>query len=248
MTTTTLKRVLRYVSHFGLSAGLQAARLHVRPQSVVRIKLPGIEHPIWARAGTSDVETFEEVFVARQYDLPFADFKPRHILDLGANVGYASVYFAARWPLARILAIEPSGKNLAFLERNTRAWNCITPLQAAVWSHSTVVRIANPGDEANAYRMSEAAAAQPEGIPAYTVDELIARLGCERLDLLKMDVEGAESEIFKNRTGWLDRINVMMIELHDRIVPECARVLYDALRGRRFRQEIVGGNLAIDFR
>ena len=50
------------------------------------------------------------------------------------------------------------------------------------------------------------------------------------------------------RTEWLDRINVMIVELHDRIVPECARVLYDALRGRRFRQEIVGGNLAIDLR
>ncbi len=212
------------------------------------MRLPGIGQPFWVRGGTSDVETFEEVFLGRHYDVPFSDFEPRHILDLGANVGYASLYFAARWPQARILAVEPSRQNFAFLEKNVRGWNRITPLQAAVWSHPTTVHIANPDDAPNAYRMSEAGGPLPEKIPAYTVDQLVARLGCKRLDLLKMDVEGTEAEIFKSNVGWLDRVNVMVVELHDRITPGCAQALHDALRGRRFRQEIVGANLAIDLR
>ncbi len=245
----TLKRNLRYINRFGLRAGLQAARLNIRPGSVVRIKLPGIKYPFWVHAGTSDVETFDEVFLTRQYELPFANFEPAHILDLGANVGYASVYFAARWPQAQILAVEPAARNIGLLERNTRPWAPrITCLQAAVWSHPACVQVANPGDAHNAYRMSESMDSGMQTIPGHTVAQLIERMGCERLDLLKMDVEGAEAEIFQNGSAWLDRVNVMMVELHDRIVPGCAQALYRALHGRRFQQEIVGGNLAIDLR
>src|ERR1051325_6521768 len=86
----TFKRALRYISHFGVKAGSNAARLlRAQPGGLVRLQLPELAHPLWARPGTSDVETFEEVFVARQYELPFANFSPRHILDLGANVGFA---------------------------------------------------------------------------------------------------------------------------------------------------------------
>jgi FkbM family methyltransferase len=248
MSTGTSKRVLRYISRLGLRTGLQAARMHARPGSVVRMQLAGIKHPLWARAGTSDVETFEEVFLMRQYDLPFAGFEPTHILDLGANIGYASVYFAARWPQARILAVEPATGNLGLLEKNTRPWNRITCLQAAVWSHPSWVQVANPKDAANAFRMSEAHDAREENIPAHTISQLIERQGCKQLDLLKMDVEGAEAEIFQNSTEWLARVKVLIIELHDRIVPGCTQALYRALHGYRFQQEIIGGNLAIDLR
>ena len=248
MRTSTPKQVLRYISRLGLRTGLQAARMHARPGSLVRMQLAGVEHPLWARAGTSDVETFEEVFLTRQYDLPFAGFEPLHILDLGANIGYASVYFAARWPQARILAVEPATSNLDLLDRNTRPWNHLTCLQAAVWSHPSWVQVANPKDEPNAFRMSESHDSWKENIPAYTIAQLIERQGCRRLDLLKMDVEGAEAEIFQNGAAWLDRVKVLIIELHDRIVPGCAQALYHALQGYRFQQEIVGGNLAIDLR
>src|SRR5215469_13262925 len=62
MRTMVSKRVLRYIKRFGLKTGLQAARMHTRPGSVVPIRLAAFAHPVWARAGTSDVETFEEVF------------------------------------------------------------------------------------------------------------------------------------------------------------------------------------------
>jgi FkbM family methyltransferase len=248
MSTGTPKRVLRYISRLGLRSGLQAARMHRKPGSTVRMHLAGIKHPLWARAGTSDVETFEEVFLMRQYDLPFAGFEPRNILDLGANIGYASVCFAARWPQARILAVEPATRNLVLLDKNTRAWNHITCLQAAVWSHPSWVQVTNPQDAPNAFRMGESHDSRKENIPAYTISQLFERQGCSHLDLLKMDVEGAEAEIFQADTSWMDRVKVLIIELHDRIVPGCAQALYHALQGYRFQQEIVGGNLAIDLR
>jgi FkbM family methyltransferase len=239
---------LRYISRFGLRAGLQAAQLNRREGGVVAVRLPGLRHPIWGRAGTSDLETFDEIFVAREYELPCANFEPEHILDLGANVGYTSVTFAARWPRAHILAVEPDARNFRLLERNAEAWVRIATLRAAVWPHPALVQVANPQDAANAYRMSESETPSEEGIPAFTVDQLIDRQGCDRLDLLKIDIEGAEAELFRNETEWLDRVGVLVVELHDRIVPGCSEALYGALRGRRFRQDIAGQNLVIDLR
>lgn len=227
---------------------MQAARIRARSPEPIPLRLRELPHPLWVRPGTSDVETFDEVFVALEYDLPFADFSPRHILDLGANVGYASVRFAARWPQAAILAVEPALENMMLLKRNTGPYPNITALRAAVWSRATEVAVANPDDAANAYRMSEAVKGGAERVPAYTISQLIARLGHERLDLLKMDVEGAEAEIFRGPLEWLGAVNVMVIELHDRLAPGCAEALYGALHGRHFRQEIVGQNLVLDFR
>jgi FkbM family methyltransferase len=250
MNLTSLKHTLRYINRFGLRSGLQAGRLHAAAGATLAVELPRVGRPIWVRTGTSDVATFSEVFMAGQYDLPVDDLAPAHILDLGANVGYASVCFASRWPKARILALEPSSQNFALLQRNLAPWPSVTALQGAVWSHAGTVRIANPDDDANAFRMGERAGTAGEGedIPAFTVPQLMAKLGCTRVNLLKMDVEGAEAEILRGHPDWLDAVDVLVIELHDRIAPGCSETLYDALRGRHFAQEISGGNLVIDLR
>ena len=227
---------------------MQAARVHVHSADPIAVRLPELTYPLWVRPGTSDVATFDEVFIGREYDLSFIDFSPRHILDLGANVGYVSMQFAMRWPQASILAVEPEAGNMALLKRNTGPYRHINALHAAVWSRPTEVSVANPADDANAYRMTESDGDGGTRIPALTISQLMDRLGCEQLDLLKMDVEGAEREILHHAAEWLDRVNVMVIELHDRIVPGCAEALCDALHGRHYRQEIIGQNLAIDLR
>lgn len=242
------RRALKYVSRFGLKTGMQVARVHRRSSHPIALRLPGLVYPLWVRPGTSDALTFDEVFVAREYELPLRDFSPRHILDLGANVGYASVLFAARWPQAKILAVEPERENMTLLKRNTGGYRAIDALHAAVWSHPGELAVANPDGDANAFRMMEPTKDTVEKIPAYTIGQLIDRLGCERLDLLKMDVEGAEIEILRDASSWLGRVNVMVIELHDRITRGCGEALCAALHGKRFAQEIMGQNLVFDFR
>jgi FkbM family methyltransferase len=219
----------------------------------IPVRVPGIGSALWVRAATSDVETFEEIFLQRQYDLPFPDLMPKQILDLGANIGLAAVLFAARWPQARILSVEPVAENFSLLVRNTAPWPQITPLHAAVWACSGEMRVTNPSDAANAYRMAVAtggleAAVATETTTALSIAELMNVYGGERWDLVKMDVEGAEAEILRDGADWLDRVGVLVIELHDRIVPGCTQALCDALQGRRYRMEIAGGNLAFDFR
>jgi len=56
MTASSFKQTLRYISHFGLGPGLQAARVHGHPGNVVAIQLPQLAHPVHVRAGTSDAD------------------------------------------------------------------------------------------------------------------------------------------------------------------------------------------------
>jgi FkbM family methyltransferase len=247
-TSATLRHTVRYLTRFGWKGGIQAARVRAHATDPLTVRLPELRHPLWVRPGTSDVATFDEVFVAREYDIPLEEFVPQTILDLGANVGFASVQFANRWPAATILAVEPEAENVVMLKRNTGHYRNVDALHAAVWSRSTDLGIENPSDAANAFRMTETGASDGARIPAFTVAQLIDRLGTDRVDLLKMDVEGAEREILRNAQDWIDRVNVLVIELHDRFVPGCAEALYDAVRGRHFRQEIVGQNLVLDLR
>jgi FkbM family methyltransferase len=245
---TSLRRALRCIHRFGMRSGLQASRLTGRPGRLLPVRLRRMPAPLWVRSGTADAATFDEVFMAGEYALPFEDFIPDRILDLGANIGCASRYFAERWPRAAILAVEPAAANFELLRRNVAGNEFITPLHAAVWSRAGQVAVSNPDADPNAYRMGESPGGGVEAVPAYTVAQLLERQNWPRVSLLKMDVEGAEAEIFLRADDWLDRVDVLVVELHDRLVPGCAEALYRALHGRRFRQEIMGANLAIDLR
>lgn len=57
---------------------------------------------------------------------------------------------------------------------------------------------------------------------AITVPDLLAEHDIEYVDVFKIDIEGAEKELFEGDTGWLDRVGAVAIELHDRFKPGCA--------------------------
>ena len=64
--------------------------------------------PLLVRAGTADPNPFRQVFLEHFYrDAIVPGFEPRYILDLGANVGYAALWFAMHYPAARLCAVEP---------------------------------------------------------------------------------------------------------------------------------------------
>src|SRR5689334_5293979 len=116
-----LRRLADHVEAFGpLDGPRLAARVSVAQRSraaEVALRVPGVPWPVRLRPRTSDVNTFEQVFVHREHAIGLAR-PPRTIVDAGANVGYASMFFAATWPGARIIAIEPDAANHELLARN----------------------------------------------------------------------------------------------------------------------------------
>jgi FkbM family methyltransferase len=185
----------------------------------------GFRASVRLRPGTSDLDSFEQIFLGGEYGLRWWWLR-RHdvetiyraterplILDLGANVGLASLYFRKAWPRARIVAVEPDTGNVALARRN--APNAVI-LHAAIASERGRVAIVNPEAAAWAYRT---APADDGAIDAITVADILERHSDCSPFLCKIDIEGAEKELFSKNTAWLGRFPVVVIELHDWLLP-----------------------------
>ena len=186
----------------------------------------GHKSPFTLRTSTADVAVFRQVFVDREYDhAMLAGIHPKQIIDAGAHIGSVSILFAVRFPDARIIAIEPDPKNFELLKLNTKCYENIIPINAALWCEDTQVGLSNPDGTSWAFRVDEGN--KTGNVKAVTLSTLLNEFGILKVDILKMDVEGAEKEIFENTASdWLPRVRILCIELHDRIRPGAARAVY----------------------
>ncbi|MGH9414232.1 MAG: FkbM family methyltransferase [Terriglobales bacterium] len=209
-------------------------RFRSAPAGTLRVTL----RPRWApaaagatitlRPATSDRRIFEQVFLDDEYDLralarwPELDAAGNAepaplILDLGANIGLASLALHWQFPRARILALEPEPGNFAQLCHNVAGIAAITPLHAAVAPRDGWVRILNPTGPSAGFRTEPAAAETPAAIPARSIDSLLADAPAL---VIKMDIEGAERDLFADgATRWLARTRLLIVEPHDWAFP-----------------------------
>ena len=182
------------------------------------------------RKGTTDWPTYNQVFVREDYD--FHHDSPRTIVDLGANVGYAAVYYHRRFPNARIVAVEPSGENVAAARVNVAlagATRSIDLVESAIWHSASQLRITNPKANAWAFRVAEAEPGAADSFAATTMASLMSTYQLDTVDLVKIDIEAAERYLFEQHTEWLDHVNEIVIELHDRFAKGCRQPVVDAL-------------------
>ena len=120
------------------------------------------------------------------------------------------------------------------------------PIKAAVWNEDTFVEIANPLDEKWSFRVQNSSRKSSSRIRAVTVPSLMNEAGVDRVDLLKLDIEGAEIELLDpNCKDWIDRVDVIVIELHDWIRPGCRAALLKATEGRHYVQFAKGENTVL---
>lgn len=177
---------------------------------------------------------FEQIFLSPELVLD-GSYHPRLIVDAGANIGLSSIGLARRYPRATILALEVESSNFELLTRNSAPYPNIRPLRLGLWSHRSHLAIANPEDEKYGFRVVEVPAATPGSIEAVGVAELLRLTSTSRIDLLKIDIEGAEMEVFQTGSErWLGSVDAMVIELHDDLRPGCRAALDSAIKGEGF--------------
>jgi FkbM family methyltransferase len=156
------------------------------------------------------------------------------ILDLGANTGLASLYFAREFPQADVIALEPDPGNAATAVRNLRDRGNVRIVQGGISSASGRANIINPGEGNWSYRTE---LSSDGSVAMYTVDDLISQFS--RPDnvpfIIKIDIEGSEADLFSRNTDWIDRFPVLVIELHDWMLPKSAN-------SGNFLQKISGRN------
>ena len=166
------------------------------------------------------------------------------IIDAGANVGYVTIALAKKYPGCRILAIEPDRDNYKVLEHNTAELPRVQTLLGALWSESDTLRISNPGAKSVSFQVSPSG--DGELVQAFSISDLIELAGENSVSLLKLDIEGAEFELFRNHTEtWFKKVKFMMVELHERYAPGLNALFNELLssrpheRGRHDEYEII---------
>jgi len=194
-------------------------------------------YPLWYRPEASDLSVYQQIYVEREYQCLDHLVSPGLIIDCGANVGYSAAYFLSRFPQSRVIAIEPDSGNYALLQANVAKFGPrVRTIQAGIWSHPCGLKVETSGYRDGrewAVWVRECQAGEQPDVSAISIDQILHESGCDRISILKMDIERSELEVFRaNYQGWLSLCDAIVIELHD---SECEEIFFQAIQQELFQ-------------
>lgn len=216
----------------GPIAGLQllatrlfgTARLH-------RLVIPGFRFPVYHRPGTSDVLVLRQVLGQHEYACVGSESNVRTILDLGGNIGAAAYFLLQRYPKVRLVFVEPDTGNMAVARRTLAPFrHRVAFVPSGIWDASVPLTIDRSGYRDGgewAYRVRPTRPGEVADLVGVTIDDLLMQRGWAKVDLVKMDIEGAEAVVFRGTTAamWLPNVGTLAVELHG---PDCEAALTSA--------------------
>jgi FkbM family methyltransferase len=200
---------------------------------MAEFKSRALREPCFVRRHSTDLQAMEQVLLNHDYALALT-FKPRAIVDLGAYIGLSATYFATRYPEATVVAVEPERANYELLVRNARAYPNVRPYQAGIWHREGWLAVLDHGNGAWGHVVREVPPASPGSVLALSLPTLLREAGIKAAEVIKIDIEGAEQELFEGDTSWLEGVRVMVIELHERFRPGCSRAFLRATQDSGF--------------
>ncbi len=214
-------------------------------KSFIAIKLSEFKHSIFLRNQTSDIKTFYQVLFYSEYDLPFMT-DPKIIIDLGANNGMASIFFLNKYPDAKVIAVEPEYENYRMLRENTENYNNFFSYNKGIWNRPANLEIIKSDLGNWAFFVKESELKTETTIDAITIRQIMDDHNISQIDILKIDIEGSEVELFsRNFEEWLGITKYIIIELHDWMRAGCAKQVFSALINYEFKLSIRKENLII---
>jgi FkbM family methyltransferase len=184
-----------------------------KPDLRLRVSHDRREWVLPMRMSSEDYPAFRELFMYRYYDHDLGE--PQCILDLGGYCGYTAVAFSARFPEARVAAVEPHPDNFAALTANIKLNNLpVTVFQAAATVSDGPVQLFLGGGMTHGLVPTHHSTGGSITVEGLSVPTILDRLGWDRIDLLKIDIEGAEEFLFRARQPWLAQVKTIIGEYH----------------------------------
>jgi FkbM family methyltransferase len=230
-------RILRYIKRFGFYYGLlNYYRIQWSKKGNILIDNP---NQIRFRPRTSDTDIFEQVFIEQEYKVELINNSP-FIIDAGANIGFTSIYLKMKFPQATVVSIEPEQENFNFLLLNLAPYKQTFPLKTALWFETTELSLMINTSK-DSHSVITKSIKNQNTVSSITISEIMEKFKVDCIDLLKIDIEGAEKYVFdKNYHTWLPKVKVIMIELHDKILQGCSKVVFKALSEFNFEVSFKG--------
>ncbi len=228
------------------------------PQEIIKFSIVGINiinfvnskyyqiklYPLIIRKNTSDLEVFKQIFTYKDYEFDYK-INPKIIIDGGANVGYSAIFFARKFKDAKIFAIEPEKSNFEVLIENTKKYKNVITIRKGLWNKNGFLKIVDKGYGKYGFMTKMVKKNEKYDVEVITINDLIRNYKIKEVDILKLDIEGAEKELFSSNFDWLDKVKILIIELHERMKPGCEKSFYNSIKKYNFVQEISGENIIL---
>ncbi len=203
-------------------------------------------------ASTSDRKVIQQVLVQKCYDMrafrqsaPLGAYYAKLIedktqpliIDAGANIGASTLWFASNFPGSHVVAIEPEKNNCELLRKNCFGLEC-SVLEGAISSQPGHGILHDPGRGEWAYQVRSTG--DGYHVPLHAAASIVSdcKASGMRPFLCKIDIEGGESELFRDNFSWVSEFAVIVVELHDWLFPGTSN-------SRNFRRAI--SDLDVDF-
>lgn len=183
------------------------------PETLVEIG----SHSVIVRPGTADIFTIDDAFGAGYHRSLWPLPEQALIIDLGANIGLTAIDYASSHPTADVVAVELDEDNARLAEINTRSLDRVVVMHAGVAVQSGTVHYGHA--DHNAYAIGTGA---EHSATAITIDDLLSEHPGRQVDLLKMDIEGAERDVLRSGAGWAPMVRRILVETHPPYTREAA--------------------------
>jgi len=231
--------ILRLINVFGYRDGfvIYCTRIYNKlikrdkSNCLVNINSKFFGFPIKLRILTSDWNVLEDIFLSNQYNDPsrfhgdrllnyynriVAEGLVPLIIDCGANVGLSSIWYAKKFPKAKIVAIEPDPENFSILRENVSYYKNIVALNFGVSDSSEPLSMGNANSEPWA-RVTEPD--KSGTIRAIRIDDVVSSFQMCTPFILKIDIEGFEYKLFDVAEEWIGLFMLIVVEIHDFLIP-----------------------------
>jgi FkbM family methyltransferase len=231
-------KTLREISDFG-----QAARFSIVKAlgltRTVEVTIHGTH--VHIRPNSPDLHVAQKTLGDEFDDVLPLVLPLRHnlIVDAGAYIGTVSVILARAFPTATIVAIEPSQENFSVLKKNTIRYPNIIALNAALAPIEGYAPFFDHEGGPWGYSLLETTtygSPSPKmlhEVQLVTIPQILQRFSASGIDLLKLDIEGAEKDLLANAPTWVSNTRVIAAELHDWIQDGCRDTFTEATSGRQ---------------
>ncbi|MFN3734241.1 FkbM family methyltransferase [Comamonas testosteroni] len=181
-----------------------------------------------------DVGVIKQIFTEKQYEYDwffqgkiirgiFLDIKNNGrkplIIDAGSNIGASALWFSARFKGGTVVCIEPETNNCEILRKNC-AGKDIYLFEGGLSDEVKVAYLDDPGESDWGFRVNGESTSNP--VLCTSVKNVLQAFSEDIYQplILKIDVEGSEDLIFSNPDLWINKIPLIIVELHDWMLPK----------------------------
>ena len=248
-----LRLLTNCIQRFGLLTGCRLFLLF-KLKRFNNVRIPGVQSGISLRKGTTDDNTFAQVYLKEEYKTVINEssqlFKkddPLVIIDGGANIGLFTLYIKNHFTNATVICIEPDPENFQQLKQNVSTYKNVYCENAGLWIKDTKLKVYDKHNFGK-WGLVVEENLKEGNIQAVSINSLLTKHDLKRIDILKLDIETSEKILFSdNYQQWLPITKMVVVELHDWMEEGTSRPFFEAIHKtfRKYKYSISGENTVI---